>query len=98
MDYESVKRLRQLVTTLTDAKQTALDADKLADLKALLKPNEELVACTLPLLLDRLAANHAQVFLGLSKPHQNSLYWPATWGWRSITWELLPTQLQYFAS
>jgi len=74
MDYEAVKRLRQLVTTLSDAKQTALDADKLADLKALLKPNEELVACTVPLLLDRLAANHAQVFIGHSKRHQISLF------------------------
>lgn len=60
MDYTATRRIQKLVTALTDPKATTLEPEKLAELKALLKANDELVTYTTPQLLDRLAANHAQ--------------------------------------
>lgn len=68
MDYTATRRIQKLVTALTDPKATTLEPEKLAELKALLKANDELVAYTTPQLLDRLAANHAQASFGGSHP------------------------------
>lgn len=61
MDYAASRRVQQLITTLTDPKASTLDADKLAECKALLKQSEALVAYGVPLLIDRLGASHSQV-------------------------------------
>ena len=62
MDYEATRRVQQLLTSLTDAKSSSLDAEKLSELKGLLKHSEgaQLVEYTTPLLLDRLACESAQ--------------------------------------
>jgi hypothetical protein len=61
VDYESAQLVRRLVTSLTEPSQASIELQELTQLKAHLKSSEELVAYATPLLLDRLAASHAQV-------------------------------------
>eukprot|EP00882_Tetradesmus_deserticola_P019919 GHRQ01021470.1.p3 GENE.GHRQ01021470.1~~GHRQ01021470.1.p3 ORF type:complete len:113 (+),score=46.60 GHRQ01021470.1:247-585(+) len=61
MDFREVQQVGTLVASLTQAQSTQLDPELLSKLKGLLRCSDELVEYTQARLMDRLAANNAQV-------------------------------------
>lgn len=61
MDFKAVQQVGTLLVSLTQPQATQLDPELLGKLKALLRCSDELVEYAQARLMDRLAANNAQV-------------------------------------
>jgi hypothetical protein len=61
MDYKAAQQVGTLLVSLTQPQSNQLDAELLAKLKGLLRSSDELVEYAEARLMDRLAANNAQV-------------------------------------
>jgi hypothetical protein len=61
MDFKAVQQVGTLLMSLTQPQSNQLDPELLAKLKGLLRSSNELVEYAEARLMDRLAANHAQV-------------------------------------
>jgi hypothetical protein len=61
MDFKAVQQVGTLLVSLTQPQSSQLDPEVLAKLKGLLRSSDELVEYAHTRLMDRLAANNAQV-------------------------------------